>query len=881
MMQKSDRRMHFVQRRKMRTSLREHLIMASSFLFALAIVFVIFIEGLDIKQAFGAATGDYRSKATGNWNSNSTWERYNGTTWVNASSTPTSADGVITIESGHAVSVTANVTVDQVVVASGGTLTNSAATLTIANGTGSDLDVAGTVNLNTGGTVTISSSALITILNGGIYNYNGGTETTSTGWAVNNGGTYVHGVNGVDIPNGTWGATSTLKITGVTNQDPETQSQTFGNLIYDCPSQTGNRDFKDKLQTINGDFTIVNTGTGTIKFDKSASGVTTTVAGNFSQTGGTMKITTMGNWNLSVAGNFSLSSGTFIMAGSDGVPNLTITGNLTISGGTLDMSQYTGAVSNMGLGTINLYGNYIQTAGTLTETATNVGKGAINFAKSGTQTYSITGGSITNTIDFTVNSSSILDAGNNIFTGAGTFTVASGGGIILANSGGISSSGATGNIQVTGTRTFSTGGDYTYNGTSAQITGSGLPSTVANFTLNNSSGATLTNSVIVSDTLTFTSGNLTTNANVISLGTSQASSNLGTLNRTSGHVIGYIRRWLSSSTVDNILFPVGTDTYYEGVNVSITSTPSGGTITAHFADTVNSYYGLQIPDPNILAMIGTVAPGLWQMSPGDGMSGGAFTLNFYANSLASIMADYTKMHVIRKAQLADPWTVTGTHTAGTGSNSAPVANRLVAAVWNYFAIGSAHGTPLPIELVHFDAKPNENVVQCSWQTASEINNDYFTVERSSNGKVFISIENIDGAGNSSSSKTYSFTDDAVSSGIYYYRLRQTDFDGTSTCSNIVSVIIEGTNAASEISIDNVFPNPFTDSFAMRFISSSKQDVEVTITDAGGKLYSSEVIACEKGINKYDYRNRGMMPNGYYFLRISSAGKSTMHKLIKI
>ncbi len=223
--------MRLVPQARTRTISRQRIFAFVSIGAALAIGFLVMFNLMGRKDAMAAATGDYRSAATGNWNSILTWETYNGTIWVAAIATPTSADGVITIQSGHTVTVTANVMVDQVVVASGGTLANSAATLTIANGTGSDMDVSGTVNLNTGGTVAINSSAVITILNGGIWNYNGGTETTGAGWVVNNGGTYVHNVDGVAVPNATWGASSTLKITGVINTDPDVQSQTFGNVI--------------------------------------------------------------------------------------------------------------------------------------------------------------------------------------------------------------------------------------------------------------------------------------------------------------------------------------------------------------------------------------------------------------------------------------------------------------------------------------------------------------------------------------------------------------------------------------------------------------------------------------------------------------------------
>lgn len=102
---------------------------------------------------------------------------------------------------------------------------------------------------------------------------------------------------------------------------------------------------------------------------------------------------------------------------------------------------------------------------------------------------------------------------------------------------------------------------------------------------------------------------------------------------------------------------------------------------------------------------------------------------------------------------------------------------------------------LPIELVYFSAELGNNAsVQLDWATASEVNNSYFEVERSTNGKEFTSINNQSGAGNSSSLRNYSFTDEAPLSGVSYYRLKQVDFDGKFTYSNLITVTIknEGT-----------------------------------------------------------------------------------------
>jgi hypothetical protein len=93
------------------------------------------------------AVGDYQTAGSGNWNALATWQTWNGTAWVAPGATPTSANGVITILATHTVTITANVTIDEVTV--NGALTSSGATpTTIANGaSGVDLTINGTLQI--------------------------------------------------------------------------------------------------------------------------------------------------------------------------------------------------------------------------------------------------------------------------------------------------------------------------------------------------------------------------------------------------------------------------------------------------------------------------------------------------------------------------------------------------------------------------------------------------------------------------------------------------------------------------------------------------------------------------------------------------------------
>jgi len=123
----------------------------------------------------------------------------------------------------------------------------------------------------------------------------------------------------------------------------------------------------------------------------------------------------------------------------------------------------------------------------------------------------------------------------------------------------------------------------------------------------------------------------------------------------------------------------------------------------------------------------------------------------------------------------------------------------------YITIGSISiSTPLPIELLDFSAIPIGNrYVKLDWQTASEINNDYFTIEQSKDGLKWERLFDIDGAGNSSSLLNYTTTDNAPYFDISYYRLKQTDFDGKFSYSQIESVNIKNSGNSNI----EIFPNP--------------------------------------------------------------------------
>jgi hypothetical protein len=160
--------------------------------------------------------------------------------------------------------------------------------------------------------------------------------------------------------------------------------------------------------------------------------------------------------------------------------------------------------------------------------------------------------------DMTVNG--ILDCGAAFaLTGTGSFVLFNGADLIIRSTSGITSSGATGNIQ-TSIRTFMTGANYSYSGTASQVTGNGLPSVVNNLTINNSAGVMLTSSLTTNGILTLTSGALTVGSNTLTLQTSDVPiiRTSGTLSTSSGSNLSFGSAGNTGGAAFNI--PAGTFT---------------------------------------------------------------------------------------------------------------------------------------------------------------------------------------------------------------------------------------------------------------------------------------------------------------------------------
>jgi hypothetical protein len=151
--------------------------------------------------------------------------------------------------------------------------------------------------------------------------------------------------------------------------------------------------------------------------------------------------------------------------------------------------------------------------------------------------------------------------------------------------------------------------------------------------------------------------------------------------------------------------------------------------------------------------------------------------------------------------------------------------------WQLSGGASLNCTPLPIELLSFAGK-NEGIKnKLEWSTASEKNNDFFTLEHCKDGVLFESFATIAGAGNSTTLINYSSYDHQPFIGRTYYRLKQTDYNGKSSYSSIFSI----ENKSDEIAVSNVHPNPTKSDLNFDFSTSVEGTLSLQITDYIGRI----------------------------------------------
>lgn len=318
------------------------------------------------------------------------------------------------------------------------------------------------------------------------------------------------------------------------------------------------------------------------------------------------------------------------------------------------------------------------------------------------------------------------------------------------------------------------------------------------------------------------------------------------------------------------------------VNMVSTGDPTGGIISV--TEHLNQSPVPTLATPNVVVnttattMDGSIftpniiGPDAWftvSYTGNDQFGYSTYNMSVDISSYISVI-DIGKLYIVKRSDLTGSWVALNT----TASGSTLTASGLT--TFSDFGIGGdSLQNPLPVELSSFISAVNGRNVTLNWSTSSEINNSGFDVERSFNN-IWNKIGNISGNGTTNSQNSYTFTDRVLTSGIYYYRLKQMDFNGNFKYYNLSNEIQIGIPEKYDLSQN--YPNPFNPSTRINYNIPEDSKVSLRIFDISGKEVN-KLVDEFKTAGYYSVNfNASTLSSGIYFYTISAGNFITTKKM---
>ena len=375
-----------------------------------------------------------------------------------------------------------------------------------------------------------------------------------------------------------------------------------------------------------------------------------------------------------------------------------------------------------------------------------------------------------------------------------------------------------------------------------------------NSTIDKATGVlTLSNNLTVTNQLNLTNGIISTGSNTLSITSSVAAAISG--GSSNSFVYGNLKRSIASNT-DTYAFYIGDGTastdYYRfdfnnnnlaGVTDLLTKvsgiTESGNNIDANITANEGAGNGYS----NVLG------DAIWEITPTGTASGGSYGVNLYFGDLSSELAD-NFFGVLKRNSGSTTYADWDSFSGSTTKPADDAIGRTVAGEYSQrtgftsfseFAVGETSFS-LPIELVNFYGKYIEQGIKLFWTTASEINNDKYYIERSFDGLNFHVFATVSGAGNSSKIIDYNYLDTTRFHTPVYYKLKQVDYDGSHSYSDIIS-FNRKVNRFEDV---NIYINQASNELCI----SSNNEIsisKVSIYDYTGKLLYAKVLPSDNFI----------------------------------
>jgi hypothetical protein len=834
---------------------------------------------------------------------------YTGT--ISQGANPITVSGAASFGGGKFTGGTAAITITGVFTLSATTFTSTSGILQLQNNAaftgGSFAHNNGEVQFDAAGAATVSgtSPTFYTLE----FDGNGNTYTISTGAVPVVNALNLAGTGSLQLNAGVFNLTGNLNLTNTATTDGGTATINF----------TGGG-----AQAIVSALPINESTLPSVGINK-AGGVLTmpawlTVAGNWTFTAGTVDVTTNGNTlvfagtaatitgsqtlnNVNFEGNsantLSFAAGTvYTVTGT-----LTTSGtapvllNTTIAGATALQAQGnivlnntgtsgggTGLLLINGTGAQSLSGNAASGQGLLPYITIQKASGTLTMTGtiSVSQNWTYASGTVA------AGSSTVVAGGNNLtITSAGMSfynltltanTATLGSNLTVSNNLTISGTG----ILAAGAQAINIGGnwnDYSQAGfteatSTVNFNGSGLQTITtpggedfSSLTVNNSgTGIQLINNAIAETGISMTQGNIDLDGNTLTLGT--AIGTPGTLTYTAGNIIntGSFTRWFPTAAISGAagLFPMGTAINTRPLSIVSTVSPTlGGTITVSYTD-AGSTTPVSFLDGGTTVLVRKDLN--WAITPGGGLSGGTYSLTAAGTGLGTIgnisdlrltlATSATGTAGVNGGTIADPQVTT------TGLSLANLSNSF------YITSVNAANSPLPVKLLSFTAVGEGGSVVLDWTIATETDNAVFDIQRSKDAVGWESIGQVAAVGTTDLSDSYSAVDRHPYTGTSYYRLLQTDPDGSQSYSGVRAV-----NLSGPASLISIYPNPAANRATVSF--SVAGQYEIALFNSGGQQVIPPVSSSGETVSLAV----SSLPAGVYFIRIKSAGPTETRAVV--
>lgn len=862
-----------------------------------------------------SAARTYYSRQNGLWNQASTWSTVGYGDPTNAGSYPGRGDAVL-IGDGHTVEMNVNAVVSSVTIGQG-----SSGTLMYSGYLTFQLTVAGNMGVNPGGTLSYAAN------NGRMHNL------YISGNLVNNGTVDLY-VDANDYVNITFNSRTNSVVSGTGSWDLN-RVNVFKSTETTWKVEATSLTFENAIRELVVSFgTFVHNNTGTYLVNPSLSDFTVSSNAVIEVLNGTMHLSPNTD-NVYLEGQLKVTGGTMIVgstAGNKGIrydQNGTVIPSLEVTGGTL---QVYGGITNK-TGSSSDPFRYAQSSGQVElNTGTNgttdevfqvnnnassrftMSDGLITLQKPNTG-----GGSVS---DFSLcgNAGTVLSTGGTIVfgdasTGSGAvFTFVPYPGIVMPNihvSGSAAAnvtlrpsagstvdysfislqidagktfdnrsvSGAAGDSKVMtltgnfdGLHAFYSDGNFfartgtvLFQGTEGLWVGGTVTPVFYNLSVNNPLGISLSSTIQVSNNLLLSDGVVySTSLNpVVCL--AGASANIGS---SISYVDGPLQQVVASTSPQTLNLPIGKNGAYRPVILAVQhSSAASVTYTSELNNVSARAMGYTVP--STLTWVSDVRHYNISRTAVGNLANARITLVYGADD---VVTDPSNLRVARDNGSAAWIDMGGTGTAaGSGSITSSNFNTFN----TVFTLANSTGgsNPLPVDFVSFDAQRRKQDVQLSWSTASEVNSDFFEVERSSDGVHFRPLSKVTAMGNSNTLVNYTWIDRAPENGVNYYRLRQWDLNGASEYTSVRSVFFSRQTA-------QVYPNPSTQRTLTAGLSGwGGGEVNAILYDLSGKQYA-HLSVLQSGEEQCNIQLPAETPGGTYLLVLSdTTGQSWNERIV--